>query len=128
MLHIEPTKTTPKVLYTAELAELLIAGESYPENSFAFFRPVFEWLHTELPLLERLTLKVNISYMNSSSTKCVLDILDLLSEAAQRGCETKVVWYYEHANPRGLDLAEEFREDMQLPFEIVGVDSTADVR
>jgi hypothetical protein len=30
----------------------------------------------------------------------------------------RVVWLYEAGNERALDLAEEFREDVKIPFEI----------
>jgi len=119
MLNIEPTKSTPKVLYLENEKTLEISGESYPENSFTFFEPLFQWLETALPQLTYLTLKVNIRYMNSSSTKCLLDVLDLLVDAQARGTRVSVLWYYEAGNDRALDLAEEFREDLTLSFEII---------
>jgi hypothetical protein len=40
-------------------------------------------------------LHVNISYMNSSSTKCILDILDLLAKSYESGSAVSVTWYYD---------------------------------
>ncbi len=122
MLNIEATKSSPCVVFCEQDKALTISGESYPENSFAFFEPIFEWFHNELPKYRQFILKVNISYMNSSSTKCMLDILDLISSASEKGCDARVVWYYEKGNERALDLAEEFKEDLQIPFEIIGIE------
>jgi hypothetical protein len=128
MLMIEATKNTPRVAYAPENQTLVMSGESYPENSFEFYQPVFDWLHTQLPKLDRLVLKIAVSYMNSSSTKCILDILDLLTEAGQQGAAVHVLWYYDLGNPRALDLAEEFGEDMEIPFEIIGVADTSSLK
>lgn len=119
MMDIPATASTPRVRFIEETGTLEFVGESYPENSFAFFAPVFEWLKTELPRRNELRVEVDIAYMNSSSTKCVLDILDTLTESAEEGRKITIVWFYEAGNDRALDLAEEFKEDVSLPFEIV---------
>ena len=121
MIDIPATKSTPEIVFSEKDKRLSITGESYPENTFEFFKPVFEWLQETLPSIDKLTLAVNISYMNSSSTKCMLDILDILGECAQQGCDVSVVWYYEADNGRALDIAEEFEEDVEIPFEIVSI-------
>jgi hypothetical protein len=121
MKIIEATSSSPRIEYGE--AGLSIKGESYPENSFVFYAPVFEWLAAELKSAPRFRLILDVSYMNSSSTKCVLDILDLLSEAAMRGCDARVTWLYEAENERSLDLAEEFKEDIDIPFEIIPVEA-----
>ena len=118
MLNIPATSSTPSVTWLEDGAVLGLSGESYPENSFAFFAPVFAWLNERLPSLPAIRLEVSVSYMNSSSTKCILDIIDLLAEAATRGCVASILWLYERDNERALELAEEFLEDIEIPFEI----------
>lgn len=119
MLEIKATRSSPEIMFYREKGILVIRGESYPENSFQFFAPVFQWLEKEFRELEKLEIHVNINYMNSSSTKCMLDILDILDEAYSRGADIKIMWFYDSANERALDLAEEFREDLGLDFEII---------
>lgn len=119
MLHIPATKSTHEIFYSEENQTLSLIGESYPENTFAFFAPVFDWLHENLPIMKRFHLHVNISYMNSSSTKCILDILDLLAKSHEAGSDVSVSWYYDRENERALDIAEEFEEDAEVPFEII---------
>lgn len=123
MIDIQPTKSSPRVVYSDQEKTLTLSGESYPENSFDFFKPIFEWLHTELPKLDELRFRVDISYMNSSSTKCMLDMLDILGDTARHNCRVSVFWYYDRENARALELAEEFKEDVEVPFEIVPLDN-----
>lgn len=121
MISLEATKSTPRIHYDESTKTLEIMGELYPENSFAFFDPVFSWLTETLPGLDAFTLKLGIRYMNSSSTKCILDILDMMSDAFDKGCKIKALWLYEKGNERALDLAEEFKEDFSFPFDVCPV-------
>ena len=118
MLDIPATKTSPRIFFSEESKKLKISGESYPENTFAFFEPVFTWLNTELPNYDQVTIEVNIRYMNSSSTKCLLDIMDMLAEAAENGSNISAIWYYDPENERSHEIALEFGEDVSIPFII----------
>jgi hypothetical protein len=122
-LDIQQTTTTPLISFDPDTSTLRIAGESYPENSFDFYAPVISWLSASLQHLTRLTLDITITYMNSSSTKCTFDLLDIMEEAHGRGVSTTIVWRYDRENPRSYELAEDFREEVSLPFEIVPLES-----
>ena len=117
-LRIAKTQASPEVTFDPDNRVLRITGESYPENSFDFYAPVLDWLAANLPALDSLRLEVSVSYMNSSSIKCMLDILDALGEAYAGGKDVSAVWNYEVDNPRALDLAEEFRSEISFPFTV----------
>ena len=40
-LYIEQTKSTPRIQFEADSNKLRIEGQSYPENAFKFYEPVF---------------------------------------------------------------------------------------
>jgi hypothetical protein len=120
-LHIAKTQASPEVRFDPAEGVLSISGESYPENSFDFYAPVLEWLNANLSSLPSLRLEVTVSYMNSSSIKCMLDILDAIGEAHAAGKEVRAVWNYETDNPRALDLAEEFRSEVSFPFTVIAI-------
>jgi len=122
-LYIARTQVSPEVKYDPSGSVLRIAGESYPENSFDFYAPVLQWLARSLPSLAALRLEVSVSYMNSSSIKCMLDIFDALGDAHAAGKKVDVVWNYETDNPRALDLAEEFRSEVTFPFLVHAIGS-----
>jgi Domain of unknown function (DUF1987). len=119
MFEIQATSSTPRVSYDEASRTLSIVGESYPENSFEFYAPVFELLQSAIASASSFRLSLEVDYMNSSSTKCVLDILDMLCDAAAKGCDARVTWLYDAGNERALDLAEEFKEDIEIPFDLV---------
>lgn len=121
LLDIPQTTSTPRISFSPGSNRMLMIGESYPENSFFFYAPVFAWIKEYLATGQPLTLDINIDYMNSSSTKCMLDLLDLLEDHFKKGMKIEIVWRYDQENSRSLDLAEEFCEEVTLPFKIVAL-------
>jgi hypothetical protein len=96
-----------------------MAGESYPENSFEFYRPILSWISEFLGAAGGpVTLDTHLSYLNTGSTKCIMDILDLLEDAFRGGRQVTVNWYYDGENERALETAEEFQEEVTLPFHL----------
>jgi Domain of unknown function (DUF1987). len=120
-LFIKETKSTPLVDFNASDHTLVIKGQSYPEDSFAFFKPLLEWLKDYLSnkVGEEVCLQVTLSYTNTSSSKCIMMILDLLEEAYERGVLTKLEWTCNEHNEYEQECAEEFKEDYTFPFEII---------
>lgn len=118
-LCIEGTKSTPEILFDHSTGVLSMSGESYPENSFEFFRPILSWI-SRFTVVHNgpITLKVHLSYLNTGSTKCMMDIFDLLEESFLKGKEVMVHWYCDQENERALETAEEFEEEVTLPFII----------
>ena len=122
-IDIKATISSPAITFGPGKNVLRISGESYPENSFDFYAPVISWLKASLHELPEFTLDIAITYMNSSSTKCTLDIMDVMEEAYRRGVRTKIIWRYDRENPRSFEMAEDFREEVTFPFEIEALDS-----
>ncbi|MBZ0156286.1 MAG: biofilm regulation phosphoprotein SiaC [Alphaproteobacteria bacterium] len=121
-LYFEATQSTPRIHFDASTGVLEMSGESYPENSFAFFAPVMAWIREYLSRTSGpVEARINVSYLNTSSTKCVIDMLDCLEEAFRSGRNVSVNWYYDGENDRAADTAEEFREDLTMPFTIIAV-------
>ena len=119
-LDIPATLSSPQVRADPEAGVLSLSGESYPENSFEFFRPVVEWVSAFLGRDGRaLTLEIRLSYLNTSSIKCLIDLLDEMEEAHRRGRIVTLNWYYDVEDDRAVELAQEFKEDLTLPFHII---------
>ncbi|MBL8683894.1 MAG: DUF1987 domain-containing protein [Myxococcales bacterium] len=116
--NIAGTDTTPSVAFDPVERRLSLEGESYPENAFRFFRPIIEWARAHCAS-DGLTLDLRIVYMNTSSVRCVMDLLDVLEDAFARGRVVKVVWRHRSTDERARRMGEEFVEDLTVPSEIV---------
>ncbi len=122
ILDLPATLSSPQVRADPDAGVLSLSGESYPENSFEFYRPVGEWVTAFLKRDSRaLTLEIRLTYLNTSSIKCLIDLLDELEEAHRAGRSVALNWYYDLEDDRAMELAEEFKEDLTLPFTIIPV-------
>lgn len=122
IIQMEATASTPQILFDPNRALLEMTGESYPENALAFYDPLIDALQAYLKKPgTALTIELRLSYMNTSSIKSLIDILDLAEEAHLAGKTIKVFWYHDSEDDRSLEVAEEFCEDLTLPFETVAL-------
>jgi hypothetical protein len=122
-LSIPATLSSPQVQGDEAQGLLCLSGESYPENTFDFFAPILAWVADFLARDNRaFNLELRLTYLNTSSIKCLMDILDDLEEAFSKGRSVTVRWFYDAENDRAQDLAEEFKEDLTLPFEILAIE------
>ena len=119
---IEGGASSPSVQTDWANGSLCLQGDSYPENAYEFYNPVFEWVQRFLSRADRaFILELQLLYLNTSSIKSLMDILDLMEDAHRRGQVVGVNWYYDLRNERVFELAEEFKEDCSFPFHIVGI-------
>ena len=112
-LHINATPSSPEVDFRFDLHTLSMKGESYPENAAAFFAPIIESTAAYLKKCERTTITVNISlaYFNSSSTKMLFSLFNLLNQAALTGNLVQLHWFYHEDDDTILEFGEELRTD-----------------
>lgn len=122
-LNISASVSTPAIKTDSQAGVLAMEGDSYPENSFELFSPVFGWLKQYLAETQKpLTLELRLVYLNTSSIKFMMDIFDLLEEQHRSGRAVGVNWRYDSQNERIAELAEEFREDCTFPFAVIAGD------
>lgn len=114
-LTVEATKSTPSIFFDAQRGNLEIRGKSYPENAAKFYAPVFEWLNSYLQAYDTATVQVTLEiiYLNSSSSKALLNLLDMLDRAAKSGREVVISWRYHEEDETALECGEEFKEDLE---------------
>ncbi|MBL8682143.1 MAG: DUF1987 domain-containing protein [Myxococcales bacterium] len=99
---------------------LSIRGESYPENAFEFFKPIQQWVGERASKRDGvLVLEIAVTYMNTSSVKCMMDLIDQLDAASQRGANVSVRWVHSESDERIRELGEELLDAVTLPHTFV---------
>jgi SiaC family regulatory phosphoprotein len=118
-LDIAPTKNTPLVKYFEPIKTLEINGESYPENAVEFFKPLLAWLREFcLETNEPVVINLKLTYFNTSSSKCLLDLLNVLEDFHQQGKKIQVTWSYQASDEDMMESGQEFAEGLAVPFEL----------
>src|SRR3546814_144128 len=121
-LTIDATASTPAVNCRWNEGVVELRGESYPENPFQFFAPIFDWIAA---LLDEgsapVTMNLSVSYLNTSSIRSLIDMMEMLQTAHDSGRDVAANWYYDEENDRALEMAEEFKEDFSFAFNLIPV-------
>lgn len=119
-LVIEQTDSTPEISFL-EKGELKISGRSLPEDVHKFYDPLINWVKNLVTTKVKLDLK--LEYLNTSSTKKLLNLLIALDDN-QFVNEIVVNWYYEFDDLEMEDLGEIYQDEMKrIKFHFIeGVD------
>lgn len=113
-LSIPATARTPAVDFDFGKNRLKLSGESYPEDVTEFYNPVFSALDAYLAALGPGSCRFDFEliYLNSSSAKAVMMLMDKLDAAAAKGVAVDVYWFYDEEDDNMQELGEEFGEDL----------------
>ncbi|WP_274362797.1 DUF1987 domain-containing protein [Paenibacillus thermotolerans] len=120
-LFIPGTKSTPEVDFNPETMTLSLKGQSYPENSFKFYEPVMEWVDLFFANAGggEVSIRFSLPYINTSSSKCIMTLLEKFDLYFADGQKLHLYWYYNKENESELECAEEFKEDLSFPFDVI---------
>ncbi|MFW5886597.1 MAG: DUF1987 domain-containing protein [Bacteroidota bacterium] len=117
LLSIQPTKFTPKVEYDPGKKTLEFNGFSLPENVYEFYGPVIKWLKEYFKDIDKedlkdhpIIVKFKLSYFNSGSLKCIIEIIFQLADWRKNGIPVEIYWHYDEADTQikesGQDISE----------------------
>lgn len=117
-LKVEKTKYTMGIDLNKDSGILEMAGSSYPENALDFFNPIINWIKDYIADIKKpILMNIKLNYLNTSSTKCILDIFEILEQYHKAGGDVKINWYYEKDDEDIKETGEELSEDFN--FSIV---------
>ncbi len=110
----------PEVNFNVDSGVCEISGESYMEETYKFYLPLINWIKDYIQHIKRpIELNVKLIYLNTSSTKCVLDILEILKDYEENGGDAKVNWYYDKADPDMVDEVEDFEAESGIKIKLI---------
>ncbi|MGM0550803.1 MAG: DUF1987 domain-containing protein [Bacteroidota bacterium] len=128
-LFLEPTEYSPRVKFTPDEHCLEITGISRPEDVIGFYEPLLQRINQYLSMLEELdeetrkdiiiTLVFDLEYINSASSKYLLQVISHFKQLLDKGMEVEVYWYYEDPDDQILEDGEDLSEVLKVPFRFV---------
>ncbi len=101
---IPGTNRTPTISFQDGV--LTITGRSYMENSVEFYAPIRKMVEEHTG---DLNVEIGLDFFNTSSSKCLMDLLTLIDKKAlNQKCSIR--WTYKADDEDMKDSAEEFKE------------------
>ncbi len=118
-LRIEATKQTPLVKFDAETGILELKGRSTPENPVEYYKPIIEWLENYSNNAKpKTSFHVQLEYFNTSSSKCLLDVMKKLANMHKSGKTIEFNWWYEEDDEDMKETGEDYQDVLGIPFNI----------
>ena len=116
---VEGTRNTPKISFDTENVIFEISGRSMPENTRKFYDPIISWIREYNPEKGKtMTLLLNLSYLNTSSTIAMLEILKTFAKFKE-DFHLKVIWHYEQYDEDMKMAGEDIASISELEFEYI---------
>ena len=121
-LVIEKTVKTPYVNFDAHSGIFKIIGRSIPENPEDFYKTLFRWINEYFKKPQNETLiNVQLEYINSGSSKFILDFFQMIQEYKTKGFNCKISWYYEEDDEAVLELGKHYQTIIDVPFKLIEI-------
>lgn len=127
-LNIEATEFTPKVNFDSNSRIFELIGISRPEDVIAFYESVnFKIESYVISLIEsesdlsdfKFKLKFDLTYMNSASSKYILQILDHFKKLYNLDAKITVDWFYDDVDDQIFEDGEDLSDVIKIPFNLI---------
>lgn len=112
-LRLEADKSTPFVELTPN-GEMIIRGRSIPEDPIAFYNPIIQMIPKCNS--KTFTLEIHLDYMNTSSSKSILTLLETVKENFN-STNITIKWVYESDDDDMLEIGKDYESIIHLPID-----------
>ena len=120
-ISFQGNSSTPTVNLDFEKGLIEISGRSIPENALAFYKPIFEWIKEyQLKPQKTTTINLGIEYFNTSSSKAILQILNVFEQIKEKGFDIVLNWLYKDEDI--LEIGEDYQMLVHLPFNMIKIE------
>ncbi len=121
-LTLSASKEFPGINFDPSTGKLSIIGKSYMEDAVSFYNPVIDWLkkYCSQPA-DETNLTIGLEYMNTSSSKYILDVFDLLNQLFKKGNNVYVIWQYNAEDEDMEEQGRQYEDIFNLPFQFIAV-------
>lgn len=114
------TEDTPFVELNPEKNKFIFAKRSLPENAYQFYQPIITWITEFFDSTDNeCVFEFMFDYYNTSSSKQILKILNLLERYKQNGKDIKIKWYHLEEDDDMKVSGNRFAMLCDIQFEII---------
>ena len=119
---LNATNSTPQIRLDGQQGILQFRGRSTPEHPAEYYAKVNEWVDNYLrEPVDTTTVELYFEYFNTSSSKCLLELLRKLTGLSQFGKNIRFVWFYEVGDDDMQEAGKDFQEILKISFDITPI-------
>jgi hypothetical protein len=114
---IEETANTPYICFNGVEGSMEISGRAIPDQPDDFWMPVLNWFESYLMNpCDLTTVKINLEYLNITSSKRILFLMYKLNELASMDKDVCVEWFYRSSDEDMYEVGQDYAYMVKLPF------------
>ena len=118
--NVRHTFNTPEIDLIPADGILRIEGRSIPEDPGEYYTIVLHKLEEYYKDPQKVTrLDIKLEYINSGSSKYILEILRIVKKYYDSGFDCIVNWFYEEDDESILELGQHYKNTIKIPFNLV---------
>lgn len=119
-LYLKKSFNSPEVEFIVDSGELNIEGRSIPEDPGEFFDRLINWMNEYfLNPVEKTVMNIKLEYINSGSSKYMLELLRIMKVNSDKGKDVLIKWYFEEGDESIEELGQHYEQTIQIPFELI---------
>ncbi|PIB37530.1 hypothetical protein BFP72_11720 [Reichenbachiella sp. 5M10] len=119
-LIYRPTRITPLIFFDPSRGLLELRGKSSPENALHFYSKLMTSIEEfALQGEQNLVANFKLEYFNTSSSKCLFDLLKKLLLVEKNGKRVSINWYYEGYDEDMQEAGEDYADLLGTTFNFV---------
>jgi hypothetical protein len=89
------------------------------EEAYKFYLPLINWIKDFVEKEKRnLSLNIKLIYFNTSTTKCLLDIFEIIKKYQQEGGDAEINWFYDEDDPDMVEEVKDFEREADVHINI----------
>ncbi|RJE74174.1 DUF1987 domain-containing protein [Reichenbachiella sp. MSK19-1] len=118
-----PTRTTPLIFFDPARGLLELRGKSSPENAIGFYTELINGIMEFADGgTKNLVANFKLEYFNTSSSKCIFDILKKILLVEQNGNKVSINWYYETYDEDMQEAGEDYADLLGATFNYIEIE------
>ncbi len=119
-LLILATDESPQIHFDPSRGILDISGKSLPEDIEQFYNPLEEAVKKYVEKPQQVTtINFDMLYLNSSSTKKVLEIVTKFEPLHRNGLKVDINWYFAEFDEDMKEEGDEFARLTEIPVRLI---------
>ncbi len=118
--YIKKTFNTPEVRFSPNEGILKIEGRSIPEDPGDIYDNIIDLLKHYFENPREVTrVDIKLEYINSGSSKYLLELLRIIKANYDEGNDCIINWYYEEDDESIYELGQHYQNTIQVPFKLI---------
>lgn len=121
-ITINAKEYTPKIVLNPNIGLIEMEGQSFPENSTAFYQPIIEWFKEyAISPNKETTINIRFSYYNTSSAKKLNELILIIVKIKKTNptYHLHINWFYEKGDEDMHISGKDFSKMVNYPFKYI---------